>query len=96
MYAKKCIIRVFDFIIVTMCGSLLALLLLNSCNNIEDTITYMVNEPVYMSYSDFRTPPPVQTAQAITSPGKICLYGDYIFINDVNKGFHIIDNTNPS
>jgi hypothetical protein len=96
MYAKKRIVRIFDLIIVTTLGSLLAAMLLTGCNNTEDTITYMVNEPVYMSYSDFRTPPPVQTAQPITSPGKICLYGHYIFINEVNKGFHIIDNTNPS
>ncbi|MDR2358977.1 MAG: hypothetical protein LBD87_04140 [Prevotellaceae bacterium] len=96
MYAKKPVVRIFDFIIVVMMGSLLAAMVLNSCSEIEDTVTYKVNEPVYMSYSDLRTPPPVQTAQAITSPGKICLYGDYIFINELNKGFHIIDNANPS
>jgi hypothetical protein len=96
MYAKKRIVRIFDFIIVTTLGSLLAVVLLTSCNDDEDTITYMVNEPVYMSYSDFRASPSVQTARAITSPGKICLYGRYIFINEVDKGFHIIDNTNPS
>ena len=97
MCAKKRIVKIFDFTIVIM-GSLLAVMALNSCNDMEmeDTVTYIVNEPVYMSYSDFRTPPPVQTAQEITNPGKICLYGDYIFINEVDKGFHIIDNTNPS
>jgi hypothetical protein len=26
----------------------------------------------------------------------MCLYGHYLFINEVNKGFHIIDNADPS
>jgi hypothetical protein len=95
MKTKKRIIRIFDIIII-MTGSLFAAIALSSCFNDKDTITYMVNEPVYMSFSDFRTPPPVKAAQEIASPGKICLYGDYIFINEVNKGFHVIDNTNPS
>jgi hypothetical protein len=78
-------------------GSLLSAVVLNSCNNeMNDTITYLVNEPVYMSFSEFRSPPPVKAAQEVSNPGKICLYGDYIFINEVNKGFHVINNTNPA
>jgi hypothetical protein len=97
MKTKKRIIRIFDFIIITM-GSLFAAMALNSCFNDDDidTITYRANEPVYMSFSDFRTSPPVKAAQEIANPGKICLYGDYIFINEVDKGFHVIDNTDLS
>jgi len=29
-------------------------------------------------------------------PGKIYLHENYIFVNEVNKGIHIFDNTNPS
>ena len=35
-------------------------------------------------------------AQALESPGKIYIYGDYLFINEINKGVHVIDNSNPS
>jgi hypothetical protein len=32
----------------------------------------------------------------IENSGKFYAYGDYIFINDIGAGIHIIDNTNPS
>jgi hypothetical protein len=98
MNAKKHLIRIFDRIIIagSMAGLLTAILLAGCNDEIKNTITYTVNEPVYMSVSEFRTPPPVKAAQEIVSPGKICLYGDYIFINEIAKGFHVIDNRNPS
>ncbi|MDR3134236.1 MAG: hypothetical protein LBU42_09525 [Prevotellaceae bacterium] len=97
MYAKKRIVRIFDSIIITMAAALLLTAIFAGCNDaIKNTVTYPVNEPVYMPFSEFRTPPPVKTAQEIVNPGKICLYGDYIFINEIAKGFHIIDNSNPA
>jgi hypothetical protein len=35
-------------------------------------------------------------AQDIKTPGKIYIYGNYIFLNESNEGIHIIDNSNPS
>jgi hypothetical protein len=97
MYAKKRIVKIFDIIIVTTAACLLAAAVLYGCQDmVKNTITYTVNEPVYMTFSEFRTPPPVKAAQAIVNPGKICLYGDYIFINEIAKGFHVIDNSNPA
>ncbi|MGI8636456.1 MAG: LVIVD repeat-containing protein, partial [Segetibacter sp.] len=32
----------------------------------------------------------------IAKPGKIVVLGNYIFLNEVDKGVHIIDNTNPA
>ncbi len=37
-----------------------------------------------------------QSAQDFKNPGKIYLYGDTIFIVDLYKGIHIIDNTTPA
>jgi hypothetical protein len=34
--------------------------------------------------------------QAVVNPGKIYIKGNYIFLNEVDKGIHIIDNTNPA
>ena len=97
MYAKKRMVKIFDSIIIATAAGLFAAMVLSSCNDeIQNTITYTVNEPVYMSFSEFRTPPPVKAAQEVVNPGKICLYGNYIFINEITKGFHIIDNTHPS
>lgn len=36
------------------------------------------------------------TALPLTSPGKICLYQNWIFLVEKHKGIHLIDNTNPA
>ena len=69
----------------------------NGCNDqIKNTVTYIANEPVYLSFLEFRTAKAVQPAQKMVNPGKICLYGDYLFINEISKGIHVVDNTLPS
>jgi hypothetical protein len=37
----------------------------------------------------------LQSAQPITKTGKIYLKGDLMFVNDVNKGFHVYNYSNP-
>jgi len=54
-------------------------------------------EPVIMNRADFEASVAYQSApQTIENSGKIYVKGDYIYVNEVNKGFHIIDNSNPS
>ena len=73
------------------------LLLFNGCNDqIKNTVTYAVNEPVYMPFSEFRAAKTAQPARKMVHPGKICLYGDYLFINEINEGIHVVDNSNPA
>lgn len=38
----------------------------------------------------------IEPGKPLDNPGKIYLYGDYLLINEPQKGIHIIDNTNPS
>jgi len=73
-------------------------LLFNSgCNDqIRSTVTYTVNEPIYMPFSEFRTAKAVQPARKMVNPGKICLYGDYLFISEITEGIHVVDNSNPA
>ena len=35
-------------------------------------------------------------AQELENPGKIYIKDNYLFINEIKKGIHVIDNTNPS
>lgn len=51
--------------------------------------------PVYASFDEIRQ---VQTLspQALINPGKIYVKGNYLFVNDVNKGIHVINNQNPA
>jgi len=83
-------------IIFSLAMAGLFLLLPTGCDLIKGTVTYTANDPVYMSFLEFRTTKGVKPAKKMVNPGKICLYGDYLFINEITEGFHIIDNSNPA
>jgi hypothetical protein len=38
----------------------------------------------------------VQAPKPVTANGKIFAKGNFIYLNEANKGFHVIDNTNPA
>ncbi|MBA2422683.1 MAG: hypothetical protein H0V61_05605 [Chitinophagales bacterium] len=62
----------------------------------ETTYSYKLYQPVYMSYNDLRSAVNTLPATEIQNAGKIYYKAPYIFLNEVDKGIHIIDNTNPS
>lgn len=80
------------FIILTV----FAALLFQSCLKDKVLYTYTIARPVYMEksvvYANIRSNAP----QQVERPGKIYLYGNYIFLSEVDKGVHIIDNSNPA
>lgn len=54
-------------------------------------------EPVIMKRTAFEATTTLEsTPRTIENSGKIYVKGNYIFINEVNEGFHFINNTNPS
>lgn len=66
-----------------------------SCDTDDSDYEFvMVATPELMSKSEFRKSVAVSSAKDIQEAGKIYVYNDYIFVNDV-QGIHIIDNTNP-
>ncbi|MDR0795508.1 MAG: hypothetical protein LBE79_05550 [Tannerella sp.] len=68
-----------------------------SCSDsVKDTVSYMANVPVYMSHDEFKATTKVVATRPLMTPGKICLYGNYLFINEIGEGIHVIDNTDPS
>lgn len=71
--------------------------ILQSCTKENCTHTYegITYTPVYAPMNTLRTVN-IQPAKPITSNGKIFIKGNFIFLNEVDKGFHIIDNTNPA
>ena len=62
----------------------------------ETTITYTVQDPIFMTRSAMVNAVQSQPAKTLSTPGKIYSYGDYVLINELYKGIHIIDNTNPA
>ncbi|MDH5229827.1 MAG: hypothetical protein OEY38_07205 [Gammaproteobacteria bacterium] len=52
--------------------------------------------PVYLSYEDLRNAIAARDKTELEDPGKILTYNNYLFINSINQGVHIYDNTDPS
>ncbi len=69
-----------------------------SCEDqVTTTYTYRTMVPVYLEMSDIRARMiTVEPAQPLDNPGKIYLYGDFLLINEPQKGIHILDNSNPA
>ena len=66
-------------------------------DSVIETVTYMINEPVFMSEKAFRESVHVSTvSHPISNYGKMCFYEGYIYIAESEKGIHIINNSDPS
>ena len=72
--------------------------LLTACQDeVIRTRTFRTSVPFYLSVADVRAQvSTVQAPQELSAPGKIYIYGNYLFITEVKKGIHIVDNTNPA
>jgi hypothetical protein len=70
------------------------LLALPGCDK-NGTKLYTVYTPVYTARSAALAAINGNPAQGIDSAGKIYVKGSYIFVSDINKGVHVIDNRNP-
>ncbi|MFK7812892.1 MAG: hypothetical protein AB8B59_10380 [Maribacter sp.] len=53
-------------------------------------------EPVFLSRTDFENSVSIKNSIAIGTSGKIYVKGDLLFINELNKGFHVYDNSDPA
>ncbi len=51
--------------------------------------------PVYKTREALLNGVKLLAPQAITKAGKIFSYANYLFINEIDKGIHVIDNTDP-
>ena len=73
-------------------------LVLPSCHDeVTNTYTYKTSYPVYLEMSTVRQADIIiEQGKELDNPGKIYIYGDYLFINEPQKGIHILDNSDPS
>lgn len=69
---------------------------LNGCFKDTITKTYTIYRPVYKSKAEVRASIKSSAPVAVENPGKLFVVGNYIFLNEINKGIHVIDNTNPA
>ena len=79
-----------------MASTVALLFVFNSC--VKDTCTrrYTYWEPVYRTKDEVRANIKNNSPREIERPGKIYIRGNYIFLNEIDRGIHIIDNSNKS
>ncbi len=71
-------------------------ILFQSCVKDNCTSHYTYWEPVYKTTAEVRANIKTNPSKTIERPGKIYIRGNYIFLNEIDKGIHIIDNSNPA
>ncbi len=69
--------------------------LFQSCVKDNCTSHYTFWVPVYKTKTEARANIKSNNSRPIERTGKIYIRGNYIFLNEIDKGIHIIDNSNP-
>lgn len=75
---------------------LLLLLIPFACEDkyeVEQKYSYF--EPIYTTAAEIRASVGVVAPQEIKEAGKIYIKDNWLFVNEVGKGIHVIDNSNP-
>lgn len=72
------------------------LIFISSCtfDECKDTIKYQEYSPVYLTTTQLRQSD-VSGPMDLKNPGKIYVYGSYLFVNELYEGVHIFDNSDP-
>lgn len=83
---------------VFILAALLPMILLNGCikDTCRQTFTYTMYVPVYKTNEEVRANIKNQPGREMERPGKLFIKGHYIFLNEVDKGIHVIDNSDAS
>lgn len=69
----------------------------SSCRDkVFEEISYEANVPVYMDFATFRAAVKREVPRELSQPGKIYYYNNTLFVNEMQQGVHVIDNSNPS
>lgn len=62
----------------------------------KQTYTYTFYKPVYKTKDEVRANIKSNPAKEVKNPGKLYVIGNYVLLNEIDKGIHVIDNSNPS
>lgn len=74
----------------------MSIIFLPGCLKDKVTRTYTKYTPVYKTTAEVRANIKSDIARDILKPGKLFIRGQYIYLNEIDKGIHVIDNSNPS
>ncbi len=69
---------------------------LSGCLKDTATRTYKLYRPVYATTQQVMASVKSDVAKPVSEAGKMVILNNYIYLNEVGKGVHVIDNTNPA
>ena len=72
------------------------IVLFSGCIKDKVSRTYQIMRPIYEDKAVVLNDIKGGAPQQLSKPGKIFIRGNYLYINEVDKGVHIYDNSNPS
>jgi len=85
-----------NFLSKTLLMAALATAFVSCKDNCVQTVTYRGQESVKVTLGELRSGIKTLSAQELENPGKIYIKDNYLFINEIKKGIHVVDNTNPA
>ncbi|HTI93850.1 MAG TPA: hypothetical protein VL727_24825 [Puia sp.] len=88
--------RKITALLALCCIGTAVVLFLPGCLKDSATRTYKIYTPNYSLKSSVLAAINGSPAQPLAQPGQLYIKDNFIYINDLNKGIHIIDNSNPS
>lgn len=81
-------------------AAFVGVLLLSTASCTKDkcttVVTYKKYTPIYKTLDEMDAEVHVLEAREMKQTGKIFVYGDYLLINELREGVHIVDNSTPS
>ena len=77
-------------------AAIVMVLFFTSCMKDKCTHSYKIFTPVYKKLSELRSAVQSQPAAAVVNTGKLYIRDKWIFLNEQNKGIHVINNSDPS
>lgn len=72
------------------------IVLFSGCIKDKVSRTYQIMRPIYESKATVLNNIKGNTTQELVKPGKIFIRGNYLYINEIDKGVHVYDNSDPS
>src|SRR6476646_316205 len=87
--------KIFKLLSIIACG--FTIIWFIGCSKDKATTkTYTILRPVYENKVSVLATINGSASESFSNPGKIYIKDNLIFINEIDKGIHVIDNTNPS
>lgn len=88
--------KTFSSIVAVLVAMCMALIFFPGCLKDKCTRTFTIYTPVYKTSAEVRANIKSNAPKTIANAGKIFIRGKYIFLNEIDRGIHVIDNSNPS